>query len=82
MVVKADKTFTAVVDMLLQKGYVNFSEVCYDAVYRLAKQVNPALRIATLEGAALTGDEEELVLEQMGRELMAAVDTSRSGLFR
>ena len=82
MVVKADKTFATVVDVLLDKGYANFSEVCYDAVYRLAKQVSPSLSVATLESAALTNEEEELELERLGTTLRTAVDTARSQLFQ
>ena len=82
MVVKADKTFATVVDSLLDKGYANFSEVCYDAVYRLAKQVSPSLPVATLEAAALTSEEEEVELERLGTSLRLAVNTARSQLFQ
>ncbi len=82
MVVKADKTFATVIDTLLDKGYANFSEVCYDAVYRLAKQVSPSLAVATLEAAALTNEEEEIELERLGASLRLAVDTARSQLYQ
>ena len=59
---KTDERFESVLGVLLRSGYANAAEVVYDAVYRRANELNPALCLPVLSDIA---DREEELQRQL-----------------
>ena len=70
---KTDERFESVLGLLLRSGYSNAAEVVYDAVYRRANELNPALCLPVLSDVA---DREQ----KLQRQLAALKDTQAADL--
>ena len=49
---KTDERFESVLGVLIRSGHANAAEVVYDAVYRRANELNPALCLPVLSDIA------------------------------
>ena len=59
---KTDERFESVLGVLIRSGYANAAEVVYDAVYRRANELNPALCLPVLSDIA---DREQELQRQL-----------------
>ena len=62
---KTDERFDSVLGLLLQSGYSNSAEVLYDAVYRRANELNPALCLPVLSDVAKREQELQRQLAEL-----------------
>lgn len=63
--VKADKRLAQIANVLItEKGYRNFSEVAYDAIYRMVSAAEPGVLLPTLDGQVLIQDERDKELQE------------------
>ena len=74
---KTDERFESVLGLLLRSGYSNAAEVVYDAVYRRANELNPALCLPVLSDVADREQELQRQLAELKKTQVADLGALR-----
>lgn len=81
--VKADRKLAQIATTLIEEvGYRNFSEVVYDAIYRMVSAADPGLVLPTLERELSIQDERDRDLLRAAVALKESANTMLSQVHR